>query len=92
MDGEALSCGNFSGGLIGGKDELDEEEDAAARATRSKTCLEDWADERVVVVCFALRTRPLATPDHWVPMAVATRSGHSPRFYMKMSMLVACYE
>ena len=50
--------------------------DAAARATRSHSWREDWADERVAVECFALRTRPLVTPAHSEPVAVGTSSGN----------------
>jgi len=57
--------GNRSGGLgagaaIGRAKDGDDVE--AAWATRSHTCLEDCWEERVVVECLALRTRPLVIP------------------------------
>lgn len=39
-------------------------DEAAARATRSRTCPEDWEDEREAVDCFALSRRPLVIPAH----------------------------
>ena len=51
--------------------------EAAARATRSQSWREDWAEAaRVAVECFALRTRPLVTPAHSEPVAVGTSSGN----------------
>lgn len=82
-EGAALRAGNLSGGFEAGELEA-EPDDAAARATRSNTCLEDWAEERLVVVCFALSTRPLVTPDHCVPMELGTSSGNSWRFCMSL--------
>lgn len=40
------------------------DDDAAACATRSHTCREDWEEARIDVAFLALRTRPLVTPAH----------------------------
>lgn len=79
---EAAGCkaGKRSGGRAGGIDG-DDEDDAAARATRSQTWREDCKEVRAEVDCFACKTRPLVMPDHSVPMAVGTNSGNWPRCY-----------
>lgn len=57
------------------------DEEVAARATRSNTCLDDCADDREAVVCFALRTRPAVMPAHSEPTAVGVSDGNSFRRY-----------
>lgn len=56
-------------------DDVDDEE-ATARATRSRTCLDDCEDERDAVDCFAFRTRPPVMPAQSVPVPVGTSSGN----------------
>lgn len=70
--------GKRSGGRAGGIEEAEEDEPAAC-ATRSHSCLDDCAELRDAVECLAFRTRPLVTPAHCVPVEVGTSSGNCPR-------------
>ena len=84
--GNALAAGGAPGGRGA------EEEgpavgwvEAAARATRSKSWREDWAEERVEVECLAFRTRPEVTPAHSEPVVVGTSSGNWLRCWMRVT-------